>query len=238
MKHILARTTGLWAATLMLTGGVLVSAETAHAQAILEEQGTIIPAQREYSVTAEAGQVLAILMSSDEFDTVLSLLGPGSEEVAFNDDYGGTLNSRIIYRVPTDGEYTVVARSFSGQGGNFDLVVRAATPYEVSYDAAQQALQEGDYAGAIAAYSEAIELEPTNPEAYLGRADANFGRAFVAADAEGRVFEGPNDIPDDLREAIIADFEAALAIYEETGNTFSAQSLQEQINYLRTGESP
>jgi hypothetical protein len=55
-------------------------------------------------------------LESEAFDPVLSLRGPDDAEIAFNDDFGGTLNSKITIELPEDGVYSVVARSFSGQG--------------------------------------------------------------------------------------------------------------------------
>ncbi|MBE7385337.1 MAG: tetratricopeptide repeat protein [Leptolyngbya sp. SIO1E4] len=239
MKHKLSRTAGFLAAVLALSGGLLAGfANRAEAQTILEDQGTLEPAQQEYSIEVEAGDVVAVVMSSEDFDTVLTLLGPDGEEVAFNDDFGGTLNSLIVYSVPVSGSYTVVTKSFDGQGGDYDLEVRPATEYEVSYSEAQISLQEGNYEAAISAYSQAIELEPENPEGYLGRADAYFGAAQAALEAEGQFLETPNDLPEEMREAIVADFEVAAELYEAEGDPFTAQSLREQIEYIETGEFP
>lgn len=239
MKHVISRTAGLVAAVLTLSGGVLTGTATgAAAQTILEDQGTLQPAQREYSIDVEAGDVVAIIVTSEDFDTVLSLVGPDGEEVAFNDDFGGTLNSRIVYSVPVSGSYTVIAKSFDGQGGDYALEVRPATDYEVAYNTAQTQLQTGDFDAAIAAFSEAISLDPNNPEAYLGRADAYFGKSYTELEAQGMVLEGPDDLPPTAREAIIADFQKAAELYEAAGDPFMAQSLREQVQYIQTGEFP
>jgi hypothetical protein len=157
MKHVFSRTAGLMAAVLTIGGGCLVAdIQSAQAQTILEDQGTITPAEREYPLEIESGDVVAIIMTSEDFDTVLSLLGPDGEEVAFNDDFGSTLNSRIVYMAPESGNYTIVAKSFDGQGGDYSLEVRPATEYEVAYSQAQTNIREQDFAGAIAAYSEAM----------------------------------------------------------------------------------
>jgi tetratricopeptide (TPR) repeat protein len=239
MKHVFSRTAGLMAAVLTISGGCLVGGiQTAQAQTILEEQGTISPAEREYPLEIESGEVVAIILTSEDFDTVLSLLGPDGKEVAFNDDFGSTLNSRIVYAAPQSGSYTIVAKSFDGQGGDYSLEVRPATDYEVAYSRAQASIQAQDFAEAIAAYSEAISLQPDNPESYLGRADAYFGQAQTTLEAQGEVLEEPDDLPTDALEAIIADFEKAAELYEEAGDPFTAQSLREQIQYLETGEIP
>lgn len=239
MKHFSPRTAGLFAAVLMIAGGSLVAGiGEASAQTILEEQGTIEPASREYPLDLEAGDVVTVVLTSEDFDTVLTLLGPDGEEVAFNDDFGNTLNSRIVYSVDEAGSYTIVTKSFDGEGGDFSLAVRPATEYEVAYNEAQISIQDQDFAGAIAAYSDAIELEPENPEPYLGRADAYFGQAQAELEAAGEVLEEPSDLSSEVREAIVEDFQKAAELYEAEGDPFTAQSLREQIQYIETGEFP
>lgn len=239
MKHLYPRTAGCLAAVLTIMGGYFVSfTDAASAQTILEEQGTIEPASREYPLELEGGDVVAIIMTSEDFDTVLTLLGPDGEEVAFNDDFGGTLNSQIIYRAPEAGNYTIVTQSFDGEGGDFEIQVRPATEFEIVYNEAQVSIQERDFEAAIAAYSDAIALEPENPEPYLGRADAYFGQAQAELEAQGEVLEEPSDLEPEVREAIVEDFEKAAELFEAEGDPFTAQSLREQIQYIETGEFP
>lgn len=249
MKHVLSRTVGLLATVATLSGGFWLGAmPTANAQSILEEQGNIEPALKEYPLTIEAGDVIAIIMTSEDFDTVLSLIGPDGEEVAFNDDYGGTLNSRILYEAAASGEYTIQSMAFDGQqGGTFDLQVRPATAYEMAFNQAQLSLEAQDLEGAIAAYSEAIELDGSNPEVFLGRADAYFGQALSEWEAEGNFEESESasfeqqfleDLDPEVRDTIVADFETAADLYEAEGDPFTAQSLREQIQYIETGEFP
>ena len=249
MKHVFSRTVGLLATMAALTGGFWLGATpTVSAQCILEEQGTIDPALREYPLTIEAGEVIAIIMTSEDFDTVLSLIGPDGEEVAFNDDYGGTLNSQIIYAVEVSGDYLIQGMSFDGQqGGSFELEVRSATAYEVALNQAQVSLEQQDLEAAITAYTEAIDLDASNPQAFLGRADAYFGQALAAWEAQGNFDEGAAatfeeqflaDLDPELRNILLSDFEAAASLYEAEGDPFTAQSLREQIQYLETGEFP
>ena len=236
MKHVILRTAGLFAAVLAFSGSSLAGmAGRASAQTIFEDQGTLEPAQQEYPITVEAGDVVAIVLTSEDFDTVLTLLDPDGEEVAFNDDFGGTLNSRIVYSAKVSGTYTVITKSFDGQGGSYDLEVRPATEYEVSYSEAQASVQAGNYDAAIAAYSEAIELDSSDPEAYLGRAEAYFGQAYAELEAQGLVLEQPSDLSPETRDAIVADYQTAADLYEAAGDPFTADSLREQVEYIQTG---
>ncbi|MDB9524871.1 tetratricopeptide repeat protein [Oscillatoria sp. CS-180] len=239
MKHIFSRTAAFLTAAITISGGYLIGTMgESMAQTLLEETGTIEPAMQEYPLEMEAGDAVTITMTSEDFDTVLTLVGPTGEEVAFNDDFAGTLNSQIVYNADASGSYVVVAESFDGEGGDFDISVRPATAYEIAYSEAQTSIQAGDFAGAIALYSEAIELEPDNPEPYLGRADAYFGQAQADLEAQGNFLEEPSDLPEDTREAIVDDFQRAADIYEAEGDPFAAESLREQIQYIETGEFP
>ncbi|MEO1095440.1 MAG: tetratricopeptide repeat protein [Cyanobacteria bacterium J06638_28] len=229
-KMALSLTTAL---SVVVGGGVGLTTQ-AQAQSIFERQDTLEPVQS-YTVEMTAGEFVAIAMTSDDFDPWLRLLGPNGEEVAFNDDFGGTLNARIVYNVPTSGEYTIIAKSFDEQGGVYDLQVRAAETYEVAFYEAQIHAQEGDYEAAIADYSEVISLEPDIPEAYLGRADAYFGQAQAQLQAQGLVLGSPDDLAPATRDAIIADFEQAATLYEAAGDSFTAQSIREQVQQLQPG---
>ncbi|NJL49045.1 MAG: hypothetical protein HC929_18270 [Leptolyngbyaceae cyanobacterium SM2_5_2] len=204
------------------------------AEPLLEQQGTIAPAQATYSFDGKAGDVVAILLDSDDFDPVLSLLNSAQEEIATNDDFGGSLNSRIIFELPADGSYTVIARSFSGEGGNYSLLVRAATDYEMAYAEAEALVLAEKYEDAISAYSEAIQLDPAQAPAYLGRAQATLGQVYLE---QGEAIEGPEDLPAEVRQAVIADFEQAATLLESEGDGDWAASLREQVEFLRSVEN-
>jgi tetratricopeptide (TPR) repeat protein len=143
-----------------------------------------------------------------------------------------------VFNAETAGNYQIVAKSFDGTGGNFALEVRPATPYEVALNDAQVSLQAGDFDAAIAAYGEAIALEPENPEPYIARAESYIGKTQVELESQGRFLESPDDLPADAKSAIVADFEQAAQLYQEAGDAFTAQSLREQIEYIQTGEIP
>jgi len=216
-------------------GAIAPSLAPARADDILRQDSELPPAQHTYTFEGEAEQAVTIVLESDEFDPVLSLQAPDGEEIAYNDDYGGTLNSTIITTLPTDGSYTVVTRSFSGAGGDYSLVVREATPFEIAYNQAETLAQQQDYEAAIEAFGEAIAIDDEQPSAYLGRADAYLGQAYLTM---GDRFSGPQDLPPLIRAALIRDFETAADLIQAAGNEEWANSLREQANYLRTGELP
>jgi hypothetical protein len=62
-----------------------------------------------YTVKMSAGKTYQIDLVSQPFDAFLRLENPGGQQVAFDDDSGGNLNSRIIYPCPQAGEYRIIA---------------------------------------------------------------------------------------------------------------------------------
>ncbi|WP_160731868.1 pre-peptidase C-terminal domain-containing protein [Aurantiacibacter arachoides] len=83
--------------------------------------GRISRSNATYTVQGRAGQRLRAALSSDDFDTVLRLRGPGGFEVE-NDDAGGSLNSLVDAVLPVDGAYSLTVSSFNNEGsGAFRL---------------------------------------------------------------------------------------------------------------------
>ncbi|MBE9139829.1 PPC domain-containing protein [Nodosilinea sp. LEGE 07088] len=207
----------------------------ARADTVLQEAGTIYPAESTYSFEGSSGQIITITLDSTEFDPVLALLAPDETEIAANDDFGGTLNAQITLTLPEDGTYTVVARSYSGQGGDYDLVVRTATEFEITYAEAEALVLAEDYTQAIATYTKAIEIDAEQSAAYIGRAQAILAQVYVE---QGDALSGPEDIPLEARELVIADFERAADLFETNGLEDWATSLREQAELLRNLETP
>jgi tetratricopeptide (TPR) repeat protein len=211
------------------------NAQAENNQQILQEEGSLEPIQDEYTFEGRRGQTVTISMSSEDFDTVLSLIGPDGEEIAYNDDYGRSLNSTIVLSLPASGTYKAVARSFSGNGGSYTITVRPASRYEQAYSRALQLLQEGNTEAAVEAYGEAIEVDPNQPIAYLERAEARYGLAYseLVNAGEEAVEEAPT-LSEEQLEPIIADYEKAAELYEQAGDAATAQSIREQITYLQS----
>jgi hypothetical protein len=64
-------------------------------------------------------------LTSDEFDTIITLIGPDGAAVAENDDApDGSTNSMLFARVTRPGTYIVRVSPYAGQGiGRFNLKV-------------------------------------------------------------------------------------------------------------------
>src|SRR5205823_789750 len=83
-------------------------------------------------------------MISTEIDSYLRLENPAGQQVAADDDSGGFLNARIIYRASETGDFKIVCTSFKGgELGKFTLIVRDNTPKTVVAQGDELKLQNG-----------------------------------------------------------------------------------------------
>lgn len=82
--------------------------------------------------SAAAGERVMMVLTSDDFDTFVQvgrLTDGGFEELAFNDDDGESLNSRLVFVAPAVGEYLIRVRPLSwGEAGAYRLSLEAAPP--------------------------------------------------------------------------------------------------------------
>ncbi len=78
-----------------------------------------------FPLILQAGKTYVISMNSRVFDTYLRLVDPAGRQVAEDDDSGGDLNARIIYRPVQTGSHRVVATSYTENvTGPFQLIVQ------------------------------------------------------------------------------------------------------------------
>jgi hypothetical protein len=85
---------------------------------------------RDYTVKLNKGDNLVIDLSSESFDTIITLLAPNGATVAENDDGpDGTSNSLLFTRINETGTYIIRVRSFGETGvGPFKLKVTKLQP--------------------------------------------------------------------------------------------------------------
>ncbi|HYW19692.1 MAG TPA: PPC domain-containing protein [Nodularia sp. (in: cyanobacteria)] len=81
---------------------------------------------RDYMLNLNKGDQLAIDLTSESFDAIITLLGPNGAKVAENDDGpDGTSNSLLFTRITETGNYIIRVMSFGETGvGKFKLNVR------------------------------------------------------------------------------------------------------------------
>jgi hypothetical protein len=83
---------------------------------------------KRFLINLDAGKSYQIDMKSRAFDSMLYLLDPDGMQVASDDDSGGNLDARIIYRPTKTGQYQIISTyyGFAG-GGEFTLTVEQKT---------------------------------------------------------------------------------------------------------------
>ncbi|MEO1400612.1 MAG: trypsin-like peptidase domain-containing protein [Cyanobacteria bacterium J06635_1] len=75
-----------------------------------------------YRFEGQAGQRVAIEMSSQQIDPYLILIGPNQEDLGQDDDSAGGVNARLETTLPTNGTYLILANSYAAnEEGNYDL---------------------------------------------------------------------------------------------------------------------
>ncbi|HEY9649542.1 MAG TPA: PPC domain-containing protein [Coleofasciculaceae cyanobacterium] len=73
---------------------------------------------RDYTVNLNAGDQVAIDLTSDNFDTIVTLLASDGSTIAENDDGpDGSTNSLLFTRITEAGKYIVRVRAFGETGG-------------------------------------------------------------------------------------------------------------------------
>jgi hypothetical protein len=82
-----------------------------------------------WQLVGNAGDRVAVVLESDDFDAYLYMTGPGLGEVLEDDDGAGDLNSRIEVTLPRDGAYTVVASAL-GAGSFGAYLLRVEEPMD------------------------------------------------------------------------------------------------------------
>ncbi len=92
----------------------------------LTRDSAVLPADNSYynaySFQGRSGQQIVIEMNSTTLDAYLILLSPQGRDLAQDDDSGGAANARLVFTLPEDGTYTVLANSYaSRQTGSYDL---------------------------------------------------------------------------------------------------------------------
>jgi serine/threonine-protein kinase len=79
-----------------------------------------------HTLKLQAGKIVVIDMESPQFDTYLRLEDDKGKVLGENDDISAeNLNSRLVFTVPRDGAYRIIATSYQQRGqGNYTLTIR------------------------------------------------------------------------------------------------------------------
>jgi hypothetical protein len=105
-----------------------------------------------YSLEASAGQLIIVLMQSEDFDAFLAIEQDGNE-LATDDDSGGYPDALLAYVAQEDGSYDIVAKSYFADSdeGAFTLTIDVIDPESVNQGGSVTLEAGAD--GAMAMYS-------------------------------------------------------------------------------------
>ena len=95
--------------------------------------GTYTGEDQSYTISATAGQLFIVSLTSDDFDTTLTLNGADGTELASNDDGGEGTNSLLAYVAQTDGDFEIIVGAWSGEGA-YTLQADVVDPVVVKVD--------------------------------------------------------------------------------------------------------
>jgi hypothetical protein len=80
-----------------------------------------------FEVELEANRLYRIDLKSKQFDAYLRIIDAKEKELARDDDSGGDLDARILYRPAVRGFYRIIATTLDGKVGDYSLTI---TPQE------------------------------------------------------------------------------------------------------------
>ncbi|HSG47599.1 MAG TPA: PPC domain-containing protein, partial [Longimicrobiales bacterium] len=76
-----------------------------------------------WTFSGRAGDEVILVLTSDDFDSIMYLAGPGLGDPLSNDDGGPGLGSRLEVRLPETGTYSVVVGALSEGTGAYQLLL-------------------------------------------------------------------------------------------------------------------
>lgn len=82
--------------------------------------------QQVWTFTASAGKLVSIVLSplDNDLDTILELFGPdGQQLLALDEGFSGDAEVVNGFEIPVTGEYSILVRSFAGNGGSYALAL-------------------------------------------------------------------------------------------------------------------
>ena len=119
-----------------------------------------------HTFSGEAGETIAIEVSSSEFDSYLIVLDPEENKIAEDDDGGEGNQAKVTISLTISGTYTVIVTSYEAEEtGSYQLRVRAATVEDVQLAQVEQLTQQawelyqqGKYSDVIPLAQEALRI--------------------------------------------------------------------------------
>jgi hypothetical protein len=144
------------------------------------------------------GDIIAIQMSSEDFDTYLELLDEDGDLIVFNDDSADLFHSLIVLELEEDGVYHILARSYGENAEGEDYLLALA-------------LVDSDH---ILSYGDEVE----------GRIESDAGEIWVFDGVEGEIvtISMDSDIVDTYLELYNPDG-FLVALNDDSGGTLDSE---------------
>jgi hypothetical protein len=79
-----------------------------------------------HPIAMQPGKTYVITMDSDDFDAYLRVESPAGVRLAEDDDSGGDLNAKIVFRPTEAGMFRVIATTWDGELGQYRLKIQEA----------------------------------------------------------------------------------------------------------------
>jgi tetratricopeptide (TPR) repeat protein len=144
------------AATSTSESGVTVTGQLDDSSPTMESDSS---PYNSHTFEGKAGEQIAILLSSQQFDAYLILRGVDGQKLAEDDDSGDGTNALVVVTLPVSGIYTAVANSVDREArGEYRLQWRTATSADEALAEAGQLAEKVEQLQGEGRYSEAIPL--------------------------------------------------------------------------------
>jgi hypothetical protein len=152
-----------------------------------------------YTLTVEDLTDITATLISDDFDCYLVLLDEDGDEIAFDDDGAGSLDSRITYSLDA-GTYTLVAQSYGYRNGS------VGAEGEFTLEVTQRTVNRIEYGDRVAGE---ITGDDELPDGYLGLAYTFTGEADDVIVSE--------HFSDDYDSYLILELNGSQLMYNDDG---------------------
>ncbi len=216
-------------------------------QGSLTANSEVLPADNSYydaySFEGRQGQRIAVEMSSASVDAYLILLSPQGRDLIQDDDSGGDRNAKLVFTLPEDGTYTILANSFgSRETGTYALRLSESSASQRSTGLPVSRSSESTFdlpiqtGGVLSPLSPTLEQDGSRYEEFVFEGEAGQRVLIVLSSQEfdpylflvgpdGEVLEQNDDLSDDSLDASIAIVLPTTGQYRVLANSYDSSGL-------------
>jgi len=210
----------------------------------LTRDSEVLPADNSYydaySFEGRSGQQISVEMSSTTVDSYLVLLSPQGRDLIQDDDSGGNRDAKLVFTLPEDGTYTILAHSYGArETGPYDLRLAEgsntndAAALPVSRPPAATSAFPVQEAGVLTARSPTLEQDGSRYEEFFFNGTAGqrvlivlnsgeFDPYLILFGPDNELIEQNDDLSPDSLAAGIALTLPATGQYRVLANSYDA----------------